>query len=456
MKFAIAKNNITPGNPVFLAGFGGRDRKCEGVLDDIFVKVALIESMGQLVVITLDALGGDGSFVMGIKEALLEVFGLKAEQVLINFSHTHCSVYLTGEAHERRRGGYSLGQEKWPEKEDDIDYAEDIRYFRFIRDTIISLVRQCSENLVEGTLLLSKGVSNAGVSRRLLTNEGMMLKPNFQAETDQDLFVLQLLDAQNKRKGLLFSYGCHPTCIGTNKISAEFVGQACTELEASFPDNIAIYLQGCGADIKPLKTVIGDRFKSCTVEEMREAGVELAEDVKRTISKCEAMPLTGSIQTVELEVRLFTEPWGLNEMLAIAEDETKTEYKRRAARRTVDAIKEGRVRQVLPFTITVWGLGDRFRMIALEGEIPSEYAIHIKRLFSTMNVMVLGYSNGVPTYIPTRQILIEGGYEAEAFVLHGYRGPFVPENEWIIIGAVIEAEKRFQTLQYGENSVIKS
>jgi neutral ceramidase len=439
LKFAIAKNNITPGNPVFLAGFGGRDRKCEGVLDDIFVKVALIESMGQLVVITLDALGGDGSFVMGIKEALLEVFGLKAEQVLINFSHTHCSVYLTGEAHERRRGGYSLGQEKWPEKEDDIDYAEDIRYFRFIRDTIISLVRQCSENLVEGTLLLSKGVSNVGVSRRLLTNEGMMLKPNFQAETDQDLSCFNCL--MHRTSGRDF---CSATAV------------ILPVLEASFPDNITIYLQGCGADIKPLKTVIGDRFKSCTVEEIREAGVELAEDVKRTISKCEAMPLTGSMQTAELEVRLFTEPWGLNEMLAIAEDETKTEYKRRAARRTVDAIKEGRVRQVLPFTITVWGLGDRFRMIALEGEIPSEYAIHIKRLFSTMNVMVLGYSNGVPTYIPTRQILIEGGYEAEAFVLHGYRGPFVPENEWIIIGAVIEAEKRFQTLQYGENSVIKS
>ena len=91
-------------------------------------------------------------------------------------------------------------------------------------------------------------------------------------------------------------------------------------------------------------------------------------------------------------------------MLAIVEDETKTDYRRRAARRTVDAIYEGSVRKILPFTITVWGLGDGFRMIALEGEVPSEYALHIKRLFSTMNVMVLGYSNGVPTYIPTRQI----------------------------------------------------
>ncbi|WP_307553374.1 hypothetical protein [Paenibacillus sp. V4I5] len=45
----------------------------------------------------------------------------------------------------------------------------------------------------------------------------------------------------------------------------------------------------------------------------------------------------------------------------------------------------------------------------------------------------------------TRQLLKEGGYEAEAFVLHGYRGPFVPENEWIILGAVIEAEERLHT-----------
>jgi neutral ceramidase len=445
LKFAVAKQSITPETPVFLAGFGTRDRKSEGMLDDIFVKVAWLESMDSLVVITLDALGGDRSFVTGIKEALREVYGLKAEQVLINFSHTHCSFFLTGEASEGRRGGYSLGQLQWPEKDKDIDYAEDIRYFRYIRDTIISLLQHCSQNLTEGNLLLLKGNSNAGVSRRLMTEEGLMFKPNFQAETDQDLFVLQLLDSQGKLKGLLFSYGCHPTCIGPNKISAEFVGQACTELEASFPDSIAIFLQGCGADIKPLKTVIGDRFKSCTVEEMREAGVELAEDVKRTLSKSEALKLTGSIQTAEVGIRLFTEPWGLTEMLSIVGDETKTEYRRRAARRTADAIKEGSVRQVLPFTITVWGLGVGFRIIALEGEVPSAYAISIKRLFSTMNVMVLGYSNGVPTYIPTRQILKEGGYEAEAFVLHGYHGPFVPENEWIILGAVKEAEERLQT-----------
>lgn len=445
MKFAVAKQSITPDTPVFLAGFGTRDRKSEGVLDEIFVKVALLESVELLVVITLDALGGDRSFVTGIKIALREVYGLKAEQILINFSHTHCSVFLTGEVQEGRRGGYSLGQEQWPEKDEDIDYTEDIRYYRFIRNTIVGLVQQCSENLTEGTLQLLKGISKAGVSRRLMTEEGLMFKPNFQVETDQDLFVLQLHDSQGELKGLLFSYGCHPTCIGPNKISAEFVGQACTELEASFPNSIAIFLQGCGADIKPMKTVIGDRFKSCSVEEMREAGVELAEDVKRTMSECEALELTGSMQTVEVEVRLFTEPWGLTEMLAIVEDETKTDYRRRAARRTVDAIYEGSVRNILPFTITVWGLGDGFRMIALEGEVPSEYALHIKRLLSTMNVMVLGYSNGVPTYIPTRQILIEGGYEAEAFVLHGFRGPFVPENEWIILGAVIEAEESLLT-----------
>jgi neutral ceramidase len=445
LKFAIAKQSITPDTPVFLAGFGTRDRKSEGVLDEIFVKVAWLESMDPLVVITLDALGGDRSFVIGIKEALREINGLKTEQVLINFSHTHCSVFLTGEAQEGRRGGYSLGQEQWPEKDEDIDYTEDIRYYRFIRDTIVGLVQQCSENLTEGTLDLLKGISNAGISRRLLTEEGLMFKPNFQAETDQDLFVLQLLDSQGELKGLLFSYGCHPTCMGPNKISAEFVGQACTELEASFPDSIAIFLQGCGADIKPLKTVIGDRFKSCSIEEMREAGVELAEDVKRTMSECEALQLSGSIRTAEVEVRLFTEPWGLTEMLAIVEDGTKTDYRRRAARRTVDAIYEGSVRQVLPFTITVWGLGDGFRMIALEGEVPSDYAIQIKKMFSTMNVMVLGYSNGVSTYIPTRRILKEGGYEAEAFVLHGFRGPFVPENEWILLGAVKEAEERLHT-----------
>lgn len=440
MKFAIAKQVITPKVPVFLAGYGNRDRKSDGVLDDIFLKVALLEGSKRIVIITIDALGGDRSFVTGIKQALWAQFGLSSEQILINFSHTHCSIFLTGDDEKGRRGGYSLGQDEWPEREEDIDYRADIAYYQYIRESTVQLVNQCIEQAVEGKVLINKGTSHAGVSRRLLTEEGLLFRPNFQAETDQDLFVLQFVNLQNQVKGILFSYACHPNCIGKNQISADFVGVACADLEAQFPNCTAMFLQGCAADIKPLKCVDVDHFKACTLDEMKEAGIELAQDVIAAMGNSESQQLEGNIQTAEVQVRLFTEPWGIFQMQAIADDETKTDYKRRAARRAVQAMVQGKVKQVLPYTIMLWQLESGFRIAALEGEVPSEIALEIKHMFSQINVMVLGYANGVPTYITTSRILKEGGYEADAFVLHGYRGPFVPENDWILLGAMKTAE----------------
>jgi hypothetical protein len=438
MKFAAAKACVTPDEPVFLAGFGTRDRKCDGVLDDLFVKVAVLEEGDRLVIITIDALGGDRSFVSGIRQALEERFGFRPEQVLLNFSHTHCSVFLTGESPEGRRGGYSLGQERWPERDEDTDYREDIRYFGRLRSVIVELTGQCLASLTEGTVIVSKGISYAGISRRLITQDGVQMKPNPEAEIDKDLFVLQLLDQVGTCRAVLFSYACHPTCIGGNHISAEFVGEACRELEASLPGAAALFLQGCAADVRPSLSVNGDRFKTCTVQEMRNAGKALAADVVQTITATRPAQLIGPLAARELQIRLFTEPWGLEQLQAIADDETKTAYKRRAAKRAIQAAQEGRVRQALPYTVQCWELGDRLTLVALEGEVPAEYALTIKRMLAGANndTIVLAYSNGVPTYIPSRRILKEGGYEAEAFILHGYRGPFVPENEWIILGAV--------------------
>jgi hypothetical protein len=443
MKFGIAKQRITPDYPVFLAGFGGRDHKSEGVLDDIYATVTLIKADQdqKLVIITLDALGGDRSFVRGIQSALKEEFGFERDQILINFSHTHCSVYLTGDvASYGRRGGYSMGQDRWPEQAGDLDYSVDIRYFLYLRDTIIQLTKHCLNSLKEGTILLKSGTSDAGVSRRMMTEDGMKFWPNFTADTDKDLFVMQLIGTDGRTQGLLFSYACHPTCIGKHLISAEFVGKACTELEQLYPGSIAVFLQGCAADIKPVKTVDHNlgRFKAITVEEMYEAGVELANDVQSVVESGGIIEVQGKLRTRMDDVRLFTEPWKTEQVAAIANDETLTDFKRRAARRVLNAIQDGNVREILPQYIQHWKLGEQIRIVTLEGEVPAEYALKIKRMLGKDGaiIIVLGYSNGVSTYIPTAKILQEGGYEADAFILHGFRGPLVPENESIILGTL--------------------
>src|SRR5690606_16486682 len=114
-----------------MAGFASREHKNTGVHDDIFAKVVLLQSNQPLLIVTLDVLGGDRSFITGIKDALRNEFGLKAEEVLINFSHTHGSVYLTGEIPELRRGRYSMGNDRAYSRDmEPLDYSKDVAYYQ--------------------------------------------------------------------------------------------------------------------------------------------------------------------------------------------------------------------------------------------------------------------------------------------------------------------------------------
>src|SRR5690242_10622611 len=110
MKFAMQKEIITPDRLVFLSGFGGRTTKHEGVLDDIYARVTLLQHNKSLLIIQLDLTGGDRSFTNGMKSALKQKFGLREDEIMINFSHSHYSVFVTGEDPDTRRGMYSIAQ----------------------------------------------------------------------------------------------------------------------------------------------------------------------------------------------------------------------------------------------------------------------------------------------------------------------------------------------------------
>ena len=56
-----------------------------------------------------------------------------------------------------------------------------------------------------------------------------------------------------------------------------------------------------------------------------------------------------------------------------------------------------------------WKLGEQ-PIISLGGELLVGYSIALKEIFGP-DLFVLGYSNDVMAYIPTADVLAEGGYE---------------------------------------------
>lgn len=442
MKFGLDQTIITPETSVFMHGFGARNRKSEGVHDDLYAKAVLLEGDGRLLILTLDVLGSDHSFTEAIKETLRLQFGLTHDEVLINYSHTHASVFLTGPIRPLQRGDYSIAQADWPETIQEVDLGEDEKLYVRIEAAVVDMVRNCTERLAQGRLSIAVGQADLAIVRRVPHEDGAKWQPNYEAPYDRDLIVLKLTDERDQVRGILYNYGCHPTAIGSDNylFSGDFVGAASAALEAEFPGATAVFLQGCAGELKPLGSAVGDRFKSCSFDEADSIGRELAAEVVRIINEASFTPIACRFKSALAMPQAYTEPIDIGYYEGIVNDEQANRFMRFAAKRTLQAIEAGTIRHRLPLYIAVWHLDEMTRVIAIEGEVSTEYALLLKRMYPEGNTIVLGYTNAVYCYIPTRKMLGEGGYEAECNYFFGLRGPFTPEIEEIIVGQIAKLE----------------
>ena len=82
-------------------------------------------------------------------------------------------------------------------------------------------------------------------------------------------------------------------------------------------------------------------------------------------------------------------------------------------------------------------------MVALGGEPVVDYAVKLKTQYGS-NLFVLGYSNDVMAYIPSRTVLAEGGYEgATSQIAFGLPGTWKPTLETKIFKCINDMMDQF-------------
>ena len=116
------------------------------------------------------------------------------------------------------------------------------------------------------------------------------------------------------------------------------------------------------------------------------------------------------------------------------------------------AAREGRLPAAQPAPVQVWRFGPALHgsspptdltLIGIGGEVVVDYAIRLAGEYPTRRIWAAGYSNDVFGYLPSRRVLLEGGYEgADAMVYYGRPGPFAPNVEELIIGQIRRLGKR--------------
>ena len=64
-----------------------------------------------------------------------------------------------------------------------------------------------------------------------------------------------------------------------------------------------------------------------------------------------------------------------------------------------------------PYGVQVYYFGSGLKIIALTGELVVDYALRLKAAHGWDDTWIAGYSNDIPGYIPSKRVLLEGGYE---------------------------------------------
>lgn len=438
MQFWLGKEIITPTIPVLQCGFASRIKKSEGVHDDTYVSVVLIKEKTMVIFITLDVVYGDRSFSDGIKQAIYEKYNISSDKIIINYSHTHSSVAITGDNMEKRNHRpYSMASDTFffhGEKES-IDFSVDEAYYMRIKNSILCLISKGLSNLIEGEMSINKSESTFGISRRLPVDGKIAFRPYDNDEAmDKDLFIIKLVDNKNVLKGIIYNYACHPSAIGSGNhlISSDFVGEVRVQLEKVYPSAEVVFLQGCGADIKPRCCSDDEYFYSCDFDQLHKGSLKLVTKISAALQSTKWKKIIMSLCTKETQFYLQTNVKDKSFFEQIYNNKDEAPYRRESALAVIENMDKGVIFSKLLFYINIIRFDETTCIIALENEIASDMGKMIKKL-SNENIIVLGYSNSISGYIPTKEVLLHGGYEGENFMMVRLAGQFQPDIDDIII-----------------------
>lgn len=104
--------NITPKEPIWMAGYASRTKPSEGVRQDIWAKALALrdDNNNTAVVVTLDLVGVRRRMAETISANIQKKHGIPRERIWFNASHTH-SAPLVGDNSSYQLGEYTEKQQ---------------------------------------------------------------------------------------------------------------------------------------------------------------------------------------------------------------------------------------------------------------------------------------------------------------------------------------------------------
>lgn len=403
-KAGVARAVITPEKAVWLAGYGSK-RVPDGKLHDLWMKaLALEDAEGRRVVlITSDFQGVPKRMSDPVFEQLQQQYGLERAQVMFTFSHNHC--------------GPRLGDDLvdyYPIEPEQVALVEE--YTAQMIERCVALVGEALSRLAPARLQLGEGKATFAVNRRnnpeadvpALLAAGTPLK----GPVDHAVPVLTVTSPDGHLEAMLFGYACHPTTLSFLTWCGDYPGFAQLELEQAHPGVTAMFVNTCGGDQNPLPRR--------SVELCQRYGHQLAAAVEEVLQQ-PLQPVSVGLRTAFEIVELpYLHVVSREELHALLQDSNA--IRARWAARMLQKLDDGETfAAAYPYPVHAWRLGKEMLVIGQGAESVVDYALRFKREFGP-GTWVCGYADDMISYIPSRRVWEEGGYEGGSF-LYEYGRP---------------------------------
>jgi len=194
-KAGLASVDITPTEPIWLAGYAARTHPSEGAVHPIYAKALALEDSrkNRLVIVTSDLLGFTRALSEPIARKLEQRFKLRRDQVLFTSSHTHTAPVVR----EYMVFAYGLT----PEQEAAIE-----RYSRMLEDRVVEVVHRALKDMAPARLSFGRGEAGFGVNRRVGGSKGYVIDVNRAGPVDHEVQVLRIEGKYGRLRGGVFCF----------------------------------------------------------------------------------------------------------------------------------------------------------------------------------------------------------------------------------------------------------
>jgi len=450
-RVGVSREDITPEAGIQLSGYSVRVGPSLAVQAPLTLTALVVEggNGARVAILALDWIAAFVPFVSVLRQRCASALGVAAKDVLINFSHSHSTPTPPGWS--------PYGAEK--------DLIRQEEWAKQVADAAVRACVRAASELRPGRIATGWGECRANVNRRQRMDDGaVLLGEDPTGPSDHGVGVARIDDLEGRPIALVYRFSCHTVTLGprTNAVSPDFIGPARSLIESQF-GCCSLFLQGCAGNQNPV-TGIGQDAEGCedTVRIGQMLGGEVVKvaaglrthrrrrqpRLVRSIAvywlfEYEAIPVDppGTVYGEEVQLslplvplppacELLAEVEDCRRRLRVAADQGVSDADRSVserflfwAERRVEVARGGPDALRVNFPVQCLRIGS-WTVLGLPFEPMAETGERLRASSPGGEAWILGYSNGVVSYLPTPEVSAEGGMEAKL----GYKAFLLPSE----------------------------